>query len=142
MGLCIESEGSKMELTGGYGMLMRIRIQIAKVWDEEFGKHYETLPTIWGDENFKEFDKKTNEILSDDRFKNEDADLVKFLFASDCDGECGYETAKKIYDLIKDVKYEGKLRYLTYPSTNENDWEDFKQLLLDCWNNKKSFTWC
>ena len=141
MGLFIESEGSNMELTGGYGMLMKIRIQVAKAWDEEFGKHYETLPSLIRDEDYKRFDKRTDEILKQDRFKNEDLDLVKFLFASDCEGECSPETAKKIYDLIKDVEYDGKLRYTTYPSTNKNDWEDFKQLLLDCWNNKKSFTW-
>lgn len=142
MGLTLKSKGSQIDLTGGYGMFMRIRQAIAKAWDKEFSEHYAKLNTIWKIEDFDEFDKRTNEILKNDRFKNEDKDLVEFLFASDCEGKCSYKTCKKIYELIKNVGDIGKLRYVTYLNTKENDWEDFKQLLLDCYSHRANLTWC
>lgn len=140
MGLTLQSKGSQIDLTGGYGMFFKIRSRVAMAWDKEFGEHYSKLIYIWKDEDFKEFDKRTNEILKDERFKNEDADLVNFLFASDCEGKCNYKTCKKIYDLIKDIKGdELQLRYIT---ASKNDWEDFKQLLLDCYSHRANLTWC
>lgn len=141
MGLSLQSKSSQIELTGGYGMLLKIRSRVAIAWDKEFGEHYSKLPLI-EEEDYEEFDKRTNEILREERFKDEDEDLLDFLFASDGEGKCNYKTCKKIYDLIKDVEYEGKLRYATYPSINKNDWEDFKQLLLDCYSHRSNLTWC
>ena len=140
MGLTLESKGSPIDLTGGYGMFFKIRSRVAMAWDKEFGEHYSKLIYIWRDEDFKEFDKRTDEILKNERFKNEDEDLVGFLFASDCEGKCSYKTCKKIYDLIKDIK-EDHLQ-LRYVNNSDNDWEDFKQLLLDCYSHRANLTWC
>lgn len=55
--------------------------------------------------NPKEYNERINKILVNDRFKDEDEDILDFLFASDCEGKCGYKTAKKIYTIIKDYEY-------------------------------------
>jgi Txe/YoeB family toxin of Txe-Axe toxin-antitoxin module len=139
MGITLKSNGSKISLDGGYSMLYKIRCRIALAWDKEFGEHYAKLPTLYCNEDFKEFDKKTNKILQNERFKNEDSDLLEFLFASDCEGKCRPKTCKKIYDLIKNIHEENlQLRYAFY---SKNDWEDFKQLLLDCYSHRANLTW-
>lgn len=138
MGMTLESKGSKIELTGGYGMFVKIRNRVAKAWDKEFGEHYATLSSCISKEDFAKFDQKTKEIVSQERFKDEDVDIFKFLFASDCEGKCGYKTCKKIYDLIKDINDNVNLRYLI---DSNNDWEDFKQLLKDCYSHRANLVW-
>ena len=136
MGLIITGKSSKIELSGGYGMLLTIRELVAKAFDKEFGEHYARLRHTIDD--IEDFDKTTNEILSHSRFKDEDADIIDFLFASDCGGKINYKTCKKIYELIKNIKGNVVLRYRYY---SNNDWEDFKQLLKDCYSNKCNLTW-
>ena len=101
MGLVLKSKGSQIELEGGYAMLFKIRSRVAMAWDKEFGEHYKTSLMCISKDNFKEFDKRTNEILKKEIFKNEDEDLIDFFFASNCGGKCRYRISKKIYDLIK-----------------------------------------
>lgn len=137
MGLTLQSKGSQIDLTGGYGMFLKIRSRVAIAWDKEFGEHYSSLPLL-EEEDYEEFDKRTNEILKDERFKDEDEDLLAFLFASDGEGKCKYKTCKKIYDLIKDIE-DDKLQ-LRYTAISKNDWEDFKQLLLDCYSHRANLT--
>ena len=140
MGVTLQSKGSQIDLTGGYGMFFKIRTRVAIAWDKEFGEHYKTISSCCKNEDFKKFNKKANEILKDERFKNEDKDILDFLFASDCDGKCNYKTCKKIYDLIKDIK-DDKLQ-LRYAMDSDYDWEDFKQLLKDCYSHRANLTWC
>lgn len=137
MGLSIYGNyKNSIDLTGGYGMFNKIRDQVALAWDKEFGAHYATLEFC---DDYEEFDKKANEILSDKRFDgDDDQDIIEFLFASDCDGRINYKTCKKIYELIKDVDYKGNLRYLV---NGHNDWEDFKQLLKDCYSHRCYLNW-
>lgn len=139
MGLTIQGNyKNSIELSGGYGMFMKIRKIVALAFDKEFGEHYETLIYCFREEDYKKFNKKTYEILKDDRFKDEDEDIIKFLFASDCDGKISYKTCKKIYDLIKDNNNKYQLRYAAY---SNNDWEDFKQLLKECYSHKSNLVW-
>lgn len=136
MGLVITGKSSKIELSGGYGMLLTIRELVAKAFDKELGEHYATLRFTIGD--FEKFDEITNKILSNKRFNNEDVDVIDFLFATDCGGKINYKTCKKIYELIKNIKVDVVLRYRFY---SNNDLEDFKQLLKDCYSNRCNLTW-
>lgn len=137
MGLTIRGNyKGTIELDGGYSILAKIRTRVANAWDKEFGEHYETLFNATVD--FKAFNAKTREILSDDRFKDEDQDIVDFLFASDCEGSIDYKTCKKIYELIKDNNEPAQLRYALF---SHNDWEDFKQLLKECYSHRSKMRW-
>jgi len=140
MGVCITSNHKDaISLDGGYSLMFKLRSKIANAYDKEFGKHYETLTSGYGKEFYEKFDKKTNEILSHERFKQEDEDIIDFLFAPDTDGKISYKTCKKIYDLITDIKYDNlQLRYVVQ---SNNDWEDFKELLKKCYLNKSNLIW-
>ena len=139
MGLTISGNyENSIELSGGYGMLRVIRNAIALAFDKEFGEHYSKLGTLSGKDEYKEFNRKANEILRDERFKDEDEDIVRFLFMPDCDGKIGYKTCKKIYELIKD---DNKERCLRYAIDSDNDWQDFKQLLKDCYSYRCNLVW-
>lgn len=140
MGLTITSKikSCNIELDGGYGMFVTIREEVAKQFDKEFGEHYATLRNCFLKEHFDTFNKKANKILSDERFKEEDEDVVAFLFMPDCDGHIGYKTCKKIYDLLQNSKNKCCLRYAAY---SKNDWEDLKELLLQCYKHKANLYW-
>ena len=140
MGLTIRSKikNCNIELDGGYGMLLTIREEVAKLYDKEFGEHYETLSKCFLKEHFDEFNKKANEILRDDRFKDEDEDIVDFLFQSDCDGKISYKTCKKVYDILQESTNNCCLRYTAY---SKNDWEDLKELLLQCYKHRANLYW-
>lgn len=140
MGLTIRSKikTCDIELVGGYGMLLTIRKEVAKLWDKEFGEHYSKLGSIVSLKDFEEFDKKTDKILSQERFKAEDEDIVDFLYQSDCDGKISYITCKKIYDLLQKSTNNSCLRYAFY---SKNDWEDLKELLLQCYKHRANLYW-
>lgn len=133
------SKKSSIELSGGYGMFIKIRERVANAWDKEFGRHYSTLKYCYHKEDYKRFNEKGNEILMNERFKDEDNDILDFLFASDCEGKISYKTCKKVYELIKDIiEPDLVLRYEYY---SNNDWEDFKQLLQDCYKYRTCMYW-
>lgn len=139
MGLSISGNyKNSIELSGGYGMLATIREEVAKAWNEEFGKHYATLKYCSNEEDFKAFNEKALEICRNERLKDEDVDILDFLYQPDCDGQISYKTCKKIYDLIKDTDCKYCLRYAAY---SNNDWQDFKQLLLECYSHRSNLVW-
>lgn len=94
------------------------------------------------DEDFEAFNEKAREILrkmiSNERLKDGDEDILDFLYAPDCGGKISYKTCKKIYELIKDTDCKYCLRYAAY---SHNDWADFKQLLKECYSHRASLVW-
>ena len=140
MGMTITSKikSCNIELDGGYGMFVTIREEVAKQFDKEFGEHYATLHKCIFKNDFDAFNKRANEILSDERFKEEDEDVVKFLFMSDCGGKIGYKTCKKLYDLLKNSNNKSCLRYGAF---SHNDWDDLRELLLQCYKHKACLYW-
>ena len=141
MGFCIYANGNDDSFDGGMGGFMSLRNNIAKAYDREFGEHYATLRTCSSAKDYEAFDKKTNKILSDPRFKDEDEDILDFLFASDCEGEISHRTCKKIYDLIKNIDFDGQI--FTYAAYSDGkDYEYFKEFLLDCYRHRRKMRWC
>ena len=91
-------------------------------------------------EDFEAFDKETNRILADDRFQEEDVDIVEFLFASDCGGEISHKTCKKIFDLIKDIDFGNKI--FTYAGRSDGkDYQYFKEFLQECYSHRRKMRW-
>lgn len=140
MGYTITATNSNYDFSGGYGQFKDLRENIALAFDKEFGRHYQTLGFCHSKDTIKLFNDKANKILQDDRFKDEDEDIISFLFAPDCDGSISYKTCKKIYDLIKDKDYKGQ--YLNYIAWSDgNDYEKFKEFLLDCYKHRRKMVW-
>lgn len=140
MGVSITAKNSKYSFDGGYGQFCLLRENIALAFDKEFGEHYATLRKCFMNDDIKLFNEKANRILSNGRFKDEDVDIIDFLYASDCGGSISYKTCKKIYDLIKDIDYKGHhINYHAYAS--DNDYENFKEFLLDCYKHRRKMVW-
>lgn len=140
MGITITSNyKGAIDLSGGYFMMHSIRKRVAIAMDKEFGEHYETLIRCYKDEDFKEFNKKANQMIKEKKLHVDHKDLLDFLFAPDCDGKISHKTCKKIYDLIKDIE-EPKL-CLRYAIDSDNDWEDFKTLLRECYSHRANMVW-
>ena len=140
MGFTIYANNGSRDFDGGMGGFACLRTNIALAFDKEFGEHYSTLRACWKKEQYEAFDKRANEILSHERFKQEDEDIVEFLFASDCGGEISHKTCKKIYDLIKDIDFGGKIfTYIAY--SDGKDYEHFKVFLLECYKHRRKLRW-
>lgn len=140
MGLTIKANGGGREFNCGGGGFFSLRTNIAKAWDKEFGEHYDTLSMCIWEKDYKEFDTKANQILSDDRFKEEDKNILDFLFQSDCEGSISHKTCKKIYDLIKDIDFGDRI--FTYAAWSDGkDYEYFKEFLLECYRHRRKMRW-
>lgn len=140
MGFTITANGSEYSFDGGMGGFMSLRNNIALAFDKEFGKHYETLRFCHSKEDYRLFNLITDKILSADRFSEKDADIIEFLFASDCEGSISHKTCKKIYNLIKDIDFNGKI--FTYAAYSDGrDYEHFKKFLLECYSHRRKMRW-
>ena len=138
MGVCLTSRKSNYAFNMGYFGFHNLRVNIAKAWDAEFGEAY--ADTAMQITNPKEYNKMINNIISDDRFKDEDEDILGFLFASDCKGKCGYKTCGKIYNLIKDIDFGKKI--FTYAAYSDgNDYEELKLFLKECYQKRRMMIW-
>ena len=140
MGLTISANKCPIELNGGYGMFLRLRIRIAQDWDKEFGDHYSNVGKCCFNPDYaKVFDAKTKEIVSQDRFADEDYDLFHFFFMSDCEGKINHKLCKKILDVIKDDNKELNLVYDYW--SDGHDWQHFKELLQWCYSHRANMYW-
>ena len=140
MGVTITANNSSRSFDMGGGGFMSLRENIALAFDKEFGEHYGKLRSVWKQEDFEAFDKETNRILADDRFKEEDVDIVEFLFMSDCVGEISHKTCNKIFDLIKDIDFGNKI--FTYAGRSDGkDYQYFKEFLKECYSNRRKMRW-
>ena len=140
MGITIKATNSTRSFDMGGGGFFDLRQSIAVIYDKELGEHYEKLSCCWSKELTTAWEKRVNEILSDSRFKEEDEDILDFLFASDCSGSISYKTCKKIYDLIKDVDFGNNIFVYTSRSDGK-DYEHFKEFLLECYKYKRKMRW-
>ena len=138
MGVCLTSRKSDYSFDMGYGGFDNLRTSIARAFDEELGIAYsDTHMAIM---HPKEYDERINSILADERFKDEDVDIIEFLFATDCEGKCSYKTCGKIYKLIKDIDFGGKI--FTYAIRSDGkDYEKFKLFLKECYQKRRTMIW-
>lgn len=138
MGVCLTSRKSNYSFYMGYGGFYNLRTNIASAFDKELGKAY--ADTLMSLTHPKEYTELINRILSDERFKDEDEDIVDFLFASDCEGKCGYKTCGKIYNLIKDIDFGGEI--FTYAARSDGkDYEKLKLFLKECYQKRRTMIW-
>ena len=124
MGVTLTANNSKYSFDMGASGFFNLRANIADLFDERFGEHYRKLSECYSPIDYEEHDRIANEILSHPRFKDEDADILDFLYASDCDGKISYRTCGKLYNLIKDHDF-GK-ECFRYTAHAHNDYEELK----------------
>ena len=138
MGVTIESKNHSIDL--GYGGFNNIRTKVAELSDAELGLHYKNLKNapIFGDrdEFFKKYNKKINEIVSNN---NALYPIADFIYQSDCGGEGSTEHCKQIYEVIKD--YDDNVLYGYCGRKDCAMFKDFKEIIKDCIDNDCSMTW-
>lgn len=141
MGFTITAKNSTQQFSGGYGGFICLRTEIALAFNKKFGEHYKTLPSCcFSNERLEAYNKKANEIIATENLEENGADILDFLYASDCDGSISYKTCKKIYDLIKDIDFGNKI--FTYGAYSDGkDYEHFKEFLLDCYKHRRKMVW-
>ena len=138
MGVCLTSRKSAYSFDMGYGGFHNLRTNICRAFDEELAEIYDDTMFMLKDP--EGYTAKVNEILKDSRFKDEDEDILDFLFSSDCEGKCGYVTAKKIYNLIKDIDF-GKAIFTYAAHSDGNDYEKLKLFLKECYQKRRMIVW-
>ena len=139
MGVTLTANNSKYTFNMGYSGFFNLRANIADLFDKQFGEHYRKLLGCFDQTEHEEHDRIANDILSHPRFKDEDADILDFLYASDCDGKISYKTCGKLYDLIKDHDFEKKC--FRYAAHTHNDYEELKEFLKECYSHRRNAYW-
>lgn len=136
MGVSITATNSSYDFDMGYGGFFNLRKNIAMALNKDFGENYQLLSRCFTKKQFEENDRAANYLIEK---YNLDTDIIDFLYMQDVDGEISYKTCKKIYDLIKDIDFDGKtFRYAAYAG---NDYEDFKMFLKECYRYKRKMRW-
>ena len=139
MGVSITCKNPKYAFDMGYGGFFNLRKNIALCLNKEFGENYAMLSKCISKAQFEENDKNAEYLIAKHHLDNEYADVLDFLYAPDCDGKINYRTCGKIYELIKNVDFGDKcFRYGAYAN---NDWEEFKIFLKDCYSHRKNMEW-
>lgn len=138
MGIEIHANGVEQSFRCGYIGFSHLRNNIAMAFDSEFGEAYADILKYFKDVYGYYY--KLNQILLDDRFQQEDEDIIDFLYASDCEGEVPFKTCKKIYDLIKDVDFSGRV-FIYGAYSDGKDYEHFKDFLKECYEKKVDMRW-
>lgn len=141
MGITICATNESRSFYMGYGGFIALRNNIALAFNKKFGEHYKTLPfCCFSQSGIEAYDKMANQIIETEHLEKKGADVLDFLYASDCGGKVGYKTCKKIYDLIKDIDFGGKI--FTYAAYSDGkDYEHFKEFLLNCYKHRRNMRW-
>lgn len=139
MGVSITATNSKYDFDMGYGGFFSLRKNIALALDRDFGQNYAGLARCYTPNQFRENDMMAEYIINKKHLDEKHKDVLDFLYLPDTGGEISHSTCKQIYDLIKDTDFED--RGFRYGAYSHNDYEEFKDFLLDCYRHHKKMRW-
>lgn len=143
MGVCLTANNSSYSFYMGYFGFHILRRSIAEIIDPEFAQLYhEMLAGVFMEDRI-EAEKKLSKLLADeDKFPEDIECVLDFLFQPDVEGKVSYKTCKKLYDLIKDVNFDGKsFRYVCDQNSEMSDYEMFKKFLKECYRYHRNMRW-
>ena len=140
MGVTIESKNYSIDM--GYGGFNNLRSKVAELTGVEIGNHYKELDKgmfLNGEARtmfFKSYNKKISELETSFKIPR---GILEFLYASDCGGKLTYGKCKQIYKVIKD--YDDDILYGYCGRSDCAKFKDFKEIIKDCADNKRSMEW-
>ena len=140
MGVNISSKNR--DTTMGYLGFQRLRRTIAGLCPKEIAEHYNRMldnyREILADEKVDEYNKEVDRLYA--VFGRQYGKVLDFLYASDCDAEMTYGTAKQLLSVIGD--YDDNIIY-GYPGHGDKAarFRDFKELLQDAADTKTNWCW-
>ena len=138
MGITIYAKGVDRSFDCGYIGFAHLRNRICEVYDKDLYNVYSDMKmcALYT----SEWTAKINAICNLKQFPDEDKDILDFFFESDCEGKISYKTCKKIYDLIKDIDFGGRI--FTYAACSDGkDYEHLKEFLNECYRKRVSMRW-
>lgn len=138
MGITIYAKGVDRSFDCGYIGFAHLRNRICEVYDKDLYNVYSDMKmcALYT----SEWTAKINAICNLKQFPDEDKDILDFFFESDCEGKISYKTCKKIYDLIKDIDFGGRI--FTYAACSDGkDYEHLKEFLNECYQKRVSMRW-
>ena len=139
MGITLTANHSSYSFDMGCAAFFELRAAIAEAYDEWFGAHYRDLSKCFDQIDFEEHDRITEEILCRPQFRDEDTDILDFLYAPDCDGKIGYRTCRKISLLLQKAELEGK-RHMEEPSVRY-EYEELRRFFAECYSHRRNAYW-
>ena len=143
MGITITCTNSKYDFDMGYGGFFNLRKNIALCLNKEFGENYAMLSKCISKAQFEENDRNAEYLISKHHLDDEYADILDFLYASDCDGKINYKTCKQIEELLKANynKLDLASKSFRYGCAAHNDYVEFMEFLRDCYKYHKNMEW-
>ena len=138
MGVTITANNSKHSFHMGYRGFFELRKNIALAYNKEFGRQYAKIAQCYTEEDYKEYNNKTNRLIR--KLELEDDDILDFLYSSDCGGKASHETCDKIYKLLTNTDLSGK-RFQYAAWSSESDYDEFKEFLHECYSHRRNMVW-
>lgn len=135
-------KGPSTKITIGYGAMFRMRADIAKIADEELGRHYEHLLSPISQQESDAYDRKTEEIGQQYARKHgrNAVKIFSFLYAPDAEGKITYGCCKELLKVIAPSQSFQETVY-GYVGAGSETGADFIHLLEECVKNKKPLRW-
>lgn len=138
MGITIKCDKTGTSCDLGYAGFARFRMDVAKLLNEEFGKHYNELFSSPLSSNRVEKEEKIECLIKKHKLNKY---VVNFLFMSDCSGKCSPTACQAIYRVLK----EGDDDSIRYGYTGRSDCATFgqlKALFLESSEMHSYVSWC
>ena len=135
-------KGPSTKITIGYGAMFRMRADIARLADEELGRHYDHLLSLGNQQEYDAYDRKTEEIAQRYARKHgrNAVKIFSFLYAPDSQGQITYGCCKELLKVIAPCERFRETVY-GYVGVCSETGADFIYLLEECVKNKKPLRW-
>ena len=142
MGVTINSKSHSIDLGGGG--FMRLRLKIAELAAPDIFEHYKKSMDgmrLYDEDERKKFyesyDAKISEL--DKKYEGKMADILDFLYESDCGAEMDTDHCRSIYAVIKD--YDDNVLYGYAGRKDCAKFADFKKIVKDGIDSGDGFSW-
>lgn len=129
MGVTIRTKNKSLDM--GYGSFFRLRTDIAKAINSEWGTQYRELTNR---NRYDELNNITAEYLADGKISKY---LVDFCFQPDTEGHITCWACKYIYQQIQNIDKKDRYGYLMA----QISWEEIKYAFKDGSENKGGMKW-
>lgn len=141
MGVNISSKNNSIDM--GYYGFQRLRRTVATLCPKEIANHYNYLLDnlhyiVIHKEVSDRYDEGVDRLY--ETFGKRYGKILGFLYASDCDAEMTYDTAKQLLSVIGDYDDDVIYGYAGW-GKDAARFRDFKELLQDAADTKTNWCW-
>lgn len=138
MGLIIKCKKTGTAYSLGYSGFMMLRIEVATCLDKEYGDEFAKVfvKTPPDKRNCDKLNEIATQLI---RKKQDNVYICNFMAQDDVKGSIKDVACKTIYDCIKDKCEDFVIGYAG--QENPFTWNQFIELLKECYENKSDLVW-